>query len=509
MRTFLVVLAVTGFALGALPGTARAESPDAAILRLSDAYLEQWLIRHPARATAIGARRFDDMLVPVTEASLLEDATWESALRAQADSVAPGALSPDRRADRDLLLAALERDLVTLEVRRPWRHDPSSALPLVRDAIVALADPARGPSCRRLQMLVRRLAQVPEALRAARVLLTEPDSAAVDAAIPAFDETARLYRTTVGASIADCADANRQAQFAEADSAAVRAVSDFARALREELLPRAGHVAPLGSEATARWLASEGVLDGTPQAMLGRAETEARAPRPAGEDDSKRRDLADSTAAFEWLRASIDAAPGAFTARGRAVTVSLDRVRPRVVVRREQAPATTPELRLSGPGAFEPAGRGWNIDVLLALPARFDEHEVAGALDRALVDLARETARRDLPSLLREAVTWSATADGIRSDLARATPVASDAADAGTMLRAMLGGGAPGLAHVAPERGLAALGRWRLEALRDAARAALGARYDARKFDDAVIAAGDAPWPQVREQVLARLSAPR
>jgi hypothetical protein len=80
-----------------------------------------------------------------------------------------------------------------------------------------------------------------------------------------------------------------------------------------------------------------------------------------------------------------------------------------------------------------------------------------------------------------------------------------DAEATARWLHTLLEGAAPGAPYVAPRDGLVAPGRWCLQALRDEARAAMGRRWKDRTFHDAVLETGDAPWPLVREAVLARL----
>ena len=501
-RAPLLAAALLGCLL-ARAGGACAEPASEALGRLSDAYLGHWLERHPAAATALGAPRYDETLDPVSETSLDEDLAWTRTTRTRVAAIPERGLGAAARADRALLLAALDRDLVLLADVRPWRRDPACVLPLVDDAIAVLAEPRRGAPCHRLPLLAARLARVPEVLRAARVLLTEPDSAAVAAAIPRFEALARFYRTTVGASVVDCHDGSRQAQFAEADTAAVKAVVEFTRALRAELLPMAGHAPALPRDVVVRWLACEGITGAGPESLLARAETERastiRAPADAPIP------LADSAAVLVWLRDAIDRAPAGFALRQRPFTAPAGRVPLRAGVRRTD-PGDGWSITLFGPGPWQPVGRGWTLEAWTPLPVELDGARARDAVDLALVDLARADAQRALPSALRQGLSWDATARGIRRDLGSGRERAEDAAATARWLRALLAGAAPGAAYVAPRDGLVTLGRWRLEALREEARTVAGRRWDARAFHDAVLAAGDAPWPLVREWVLARLT---
>jgi Bacterial protein of unknown function (DUF885) len=484
-------------------GAARAESGPESLTRLSDAYLGRWLTRHPAAATALGAHHYDGMLPEVSETTLDQDLVWTREVRTRVAAIPERGLGPTARADRAVLLAALDRDLVLLSDVRPWRSDPACVLPLVDDAIAVLADPRRGPSCHRLPLLAERLTRVPEVLRAARVLLTEPDSAAVAAAIPRFEELTRFYRTGVGISIMDCRDGSRQAQFAEADTAAVKAVVEFTRALRTELLPTAGHAPPLARDLVVRWLACEGITGVTPESLLTRAESESAG--TSGVAPGAPIPFADSSAVLVWLRDAVTRAPAGFALRQRPFTAPVGHVPLRAGIRRLE-PGAGWSVTPFGPGPWEPVGRGWTLEAWTPLPGEFDATRAREAVDRSLVDLARADARRALPSALRQALVWDATRDGTRSDLVAGSGAADEAAATARWLRTLLAGAGPGVPYVAPRDGLVALGRWRLEALREETRHTMGRQWDTRAFHDAVLTAGDAPWPLVREWVLAHLT---
>ena len=57
-----------------------------------------------------------------------------------------------------------------------------------------------------------------------------------------------------------------------------------------------------------------------------------------------------------------------------------------------------------------------------------------------------------------------------------------------------------------PTYGVYTLGKWRILALRDEVRAAMGDRYSARAFHDALLAQGISPLPIVRAGVLHQLT---
>ena len=111
-------------------------------------------------------------------------------------------------------------------------------------------------------------------VRSARVLLREPSRPAVHAAITGASETLDLLRRTLPALTRDCRDPALQAELAEADTMAVRAIEEYRVALREDLLPRATLPRPLGREKLASLLLSAEAETASPESLLARAERE-------------------------------------------------------------------------------------------------------------------------------------------------------------------------------------------------------------------------------------------
>jgi hypothetical protein len=131
-----------------------------------------------------------------------------------------------------------------LEVAHRWEHDPAAYLDLASDAVAALMDRGAGSTCARARAMALRLARVPDVLRAARVNLHKPPRALIEAALPGYEGLLRFYRGGLPAFGSRCREPRTQADLAQADSTAVRAVEDFLDYLRVDLLPRATGTQP-------------------------------------------------------------------------------------------------------------------------------------------------------------------------------------------------------------------------------------------------------------------------
>jgi uncharacterized protein (DUF885 family) len=242
-------------AVAALP--AAAGRIDDRLRSLGDEFLAHSMRRAPHEATRLGQRESDGLLAPVTRTSLAEDLAWLRGFRAKVASLPGDRLSGDGAVVRHLLMARVERRMLELEVIRPFERDPGAYLPLVAGSIESVLERPAASPCQRLRLATRRLAQVPEVLRAARINLRDPPRELTEIALALFPGVLRFYRETVPRLAAGCRDARTQADLAQADTAAVRAVEAFLDYLREDLLPASRGTLAIGPEACRRLLRLE------------------------------------------------------------------------------------------------------------------------------------------------------------------------------------------------------------------------------------------------------------
>ncbi|MBI1796065.1 MAG: DUF885 family protein [Candidatus Eisenbacteria bacterium] len=544
-------LAALGLALALAPPFAPAACAASAgdrVRALGEAFVMRLIERSPDRATRLGIHDHDDRLIPVTQATLREDRDAARALEQALREIPDAGLPPARALERELLLGRCATTLADLEIMRPFERDPLAYLPLIAGSVRAVFDRVNGPPCGRTHLAARRLAAVPEALRAARINVSGAPPERVAIAIERLPAVLRFYRETVPALAAACHDGRVQADLAEADSAAIRAVEAFIADLREAR-PAPGASLAVGAEACGRWIAA--VTGERPSLDSLRVEAEG---------------------AVDLERARVDALAAAGAT---AAPVRLDRVRieeavqrvtafvadhglvtgrtPAVTVR-DAAPCDVEPLALDVPGPWEEHARQIRLDLVGQdaddLPAErrsappfthWDADRLAiGAVTPG--SLARHQAIRRMPTRLAHMLAWSRPGEAWAGFAER------------LMLDEGYAGGADGLALAVARtslrrhaRTLAALGLYSgtltlesagrmlvercgldqvtaayearmaasdphamvythavssLIALRDEARRRLGPAFRTRAFVDAALRAGGVPGASLRARVL-------
>jgi hypothetical protein len=210
------------------------------VARLEREYRAHRLAVRPDLATRAGDRRGDDRLEPVTQASLAAEAEWLAGFAPRLEAAPRAGRTPTERATLDSLVAWTARAHDEIALARRWERDPAAYLDLAGESVRALLTGRGKPVCGRVRAVARRLGRVPEVLRAAQVNLREPAPERVAAALPGYEQLLALYRAELPAFAARCREPRAQADLAEADTLAVRAVQDFLDYLRQDLLPRTG-----------------------------------------------------------------------------------------------------------------------------------------------------------------------------------------------------------------------------------------------------------------------------
>jgi hypothetical protein len=425
----------------------------------------------------------------------------------------------------------------------------------VSDAIDAVLDRQGVSACARVRLAVRRLERVPDALRAARIQLRDPPRALTEQAIVRFEGVLRFYRETVPALAAGCRSALMQADLAQADTAAVRAVETFIAYLREDLLPVSNGALAIGPEGCRRLLESELLMQVAPIETLLVAE---------GRSLDRRRDALEALApgvAAGGLKDALDSLAAGPPPEGGRIAAVAERlgqvsgyVRDHTLVsaperlelgvrtaRPHRTPAGPVALRSPGPWEPDPAAAWLEVDAGTSLAVSRWETDLAiahegmpGRYARALS--LRGSRTRAVAALLSEwpAEAWGRYAETMLIDqgFGASDPRYRFAA----ALRALrheglsfaalcLHSGSRSLDEVTamlaercllpPEvaareaRSAAAnpalmgytLGARSLLELRDEARTELGPRFRITSFDDAVLRHGATPVGLVREGV--------
>lgn len=274
MRNAPARVALTFVLLVALAAPACAGSSGSAFRRMSEEFLDHWLRQRPQVATRLGVHTYDDLLLVVTRDGVAREADWLRGFRTRLAAVPREALDFDQALERDVLAARVDRELLDLEVVRPWERNPNLYLDLVAGSVQSLLQRDFAPSCSRIRSATRRLRMVPEVLRAARLNLQHPPRLFTEVAIAQAAGVLQFYRVGIPGMTTGCRDPLVQADLAEADTNAVHAIESFLLFLREDLLPRSDGEFALGRKTYQQKLACDEMETTPVESLLARGRSE-------------------------------------------------------------------------------------------------------------------------------------------------------------------------------------------------------------------------------------------
>jgi uncharacterized protein (DUF885 family) len=210
--------------------------------RLADEYVDDLARRHPDIATELGDHRFDELLPDHSEAALTDERRFLDGFAARLTDLDVAALEPELRVDAALMAGDVARRLFEIEELREHTWNPLVANP--GSAIYMLLARDYAPLPERLHSLAGRLAQVPDALAAARSSLGPMPQVHLETAITQFSGTIALV--TEAAADAAGADA-AAAEVEQARPAALEALVTH----RDWLAARLAELTAAGSDAFA------------------------------------------------------------------------------------------------------------------------------------------------------------------------------------------------------------------------------------------------------------------
>jgi uncharacterized protein (DUF885 family) len=242
---------------------------------LATDYLDDLARRHPDTATRLGDHRFDDRLPDESGQALAAERRALDAFAARLAAIDTAALSAELRVDAAMLADGMARRVFEIDELRENTWNPLQANP--GQAIYLLLARDFAPLSDRLAAVAGRLAQVPEALAAARRQLEGMPRVHLETAIGQFDGTIKLAGGEVDAALRQ-ADGERQAAAAlgRVRPAALEALAAHRDWLSAKLATSGGGFADprIGAERFARKLSLTLSAQADSDAILARAEAD-------------------------------------------------------------------------------------------------------------------------------------------------------------------------------------------------------------------------------------------
>lgn len=251
-------------------------SHDLEFEKLADGLVLYLLKISPVSASFVGIHHYDDDLADYSEKALAERGTKLAAFRKGFKALARKSLSPDYRADYDIIVNFLEADEIYSKKVGLYTLLPDLYLREILFGVYAILSRDYAPLRDRALALTRRLAQVPTILKAAKANLVNPPELYVESALFTLAGATRFLDEAVPEFASGLRGALAEA-LSEAKDDAVAELRAFELHLRNQVLPKAKGVFPLGKPLYEQLLKLEHHLPYTTDQLLKLANTEIEA----------------------------------------------------------------------------------------------------------------------------------------------------------------------------------------------------------------------------------------
>jgi len=252
-RVILAVLAVFVF-LG-FGGLLSQQTPeDAKFAKTIETFLDEYWKFYPTAATMAGFTKYNDKLEDLSESAIEKRGTaLDGYSKDLVTKINKDKLSPEFQIDRDLLMDAIDMELLRLDNLVPQQYNPIFYNEIILNSLRSLIVREFGPIEARLKSATERLKQLPGFLKQARENLKTPPKEYTEAAIKQFPAIVDFYTTDVARFIEGMPGDSKSKFQAELDKV-FPALRDYQRFLESDLLARSTGNFRLGQDAHTRLL---------------------------------------------------------------------------------------------------------------------------------------------------------------------------------------------------------------------------------------------------------------
>ncbi|MBZ5576911.1 MAG: DUF885 domain-containing protein [Acidobacteriia bacterium] len=246
----------------ALAGACFAQTRDAQFNALADRFFDDVLFRYdPAQGTAQGFHQYDALLPSESRAEIEAETAalkkWEADVRA----FDPRGLSSWAAADRELMLAQIQGQLLGIESIRNWEKNPDVYSSGVTSAIFVVMSRSFAPPAERLKSVIARERLIPRVFASARENLKNPPRIYTEIALEQLPGIESFFQKDVPLAFRQVTDAALLAEFRKTNQGAIDALRSYETWLKSDLLPRSKGDFRIGAENYRKKLLYDEMVD--------------------------------------------------------------------------------------------------------------------------------------------------------------------------------------------------------------------------------------------------------
>lgn len=234
------------------------------LAKTTDEYFDQVYFRYaPSTATVTGFHQYDGRLEDYSRKTIDTEIAALKSFEKRIEAIQPDASRVDfvPRSDREIVLANIRSQLLTLETIRPWQKNADNYSSTCANAVFVLMERKFAPPDERLRSAIAREKQMPALLAAARANLQNPPRIFTQIAIEQLPDIIAFFQHDVPAAFQDATDPKLKAEFARTNAAVVADLTSYLSWLKTDLLPRSNGDFRIGADAFHKKLEYDEMVD--------------------------------------------------------------------------------------------------------------------------------------------------------------------------------------------------------------------------------------------------------
>ena len=259
---FMILVVSCVFAQQPAPRTTPQASGDAAFRKLADKYFDEVYFKfNPTQGTAAGFHQYDTQFEDLSSQNIGVEVGALHRFRALFDQVDPGRLSPETRADRDLLISSIMGTLLALEKIRPWELNPDIYSSSTAASAFTIMSRKYAPADERLKSLTERERKMPAMLDEARRNLKNPPRIYTEVALEQIPGIIGFFQKDVPEAFAEGKDPAIKQAFNNVNSQLIDALKKYEQYLKTEVLPHSNGDFKIGADNYRKKLLYDEMVD--------------------------------------------------------------------------------------------------------------------------------------------------------------------------------------------------------------------------------------------------------
>jgi len=250
--------------LSAIPVYGAKENWNEKFAKVSDEYFDQVYFHYaPTNGTLAGYHQYDAQLEDYSRKNIDAEIAVLKVFEKRIEAIHPDTAAADfvPRTDREIVLANIRSQLLTLETIRPWEKNADNYSSACANGAFTLMERKFASPDERLRSLIAREKQMPELLNNARLNLKNPPRIFTEIAIEQLPDIVSFFEHDVPLAFADAKDPALKAEFAQTNAAVAVSLKSYLDWLKTDLLQQSNGDFRIGAETFSKKLQYDEMVD--------------------------------------------------------------------------------------------------------------------------------------------------------------------------------------------------------------------------------------------------------